>query len=249
MTVEKGLAFQRLDLTGLPDVHELPHDRLRVLWILVAAKRAPALEWLSAAEISRIARDCCSLAIPRQRVAAILQKESSTVAKTKKNKVRMFKIMMSGEDLILSNARRILFIQPSQAFSGLKSIEELFQCLRGGVYVCDPYIDHQSLIVLATWQDVDKIMVLTENVHKEDRVRRDLRFFTQEYGDRLEMRLTSEGRLHDRYVIHEDGMILLGTSLNGLGKKQSFVVALGEDIREHVLSAFKRNWHTARVFG
>ncbi len=33
-------------------------------------------------------------------------------------------------------------------------------------------------------------------------------------------------------------MLLFGTSLNGLGKKQSFIVELGPDVRATVLAAF-----------
>lgn len=43
--------------------------------------------------------------------------------------------------------------------------------------------------------------------------------------------MAAHGVLHDRYAIHDDGMLLFGTSLNGLGLKQTFVVALGQDIR------------------
>ena len=38
---------------------------------------------------------------------------------------------------------------------------------------------------------------------------------------------------------------MIGASLKDLGKKQSFVIALGADIRKAVLVAFNKLWATA----
>jgi len=56
--------------------------------------------------------------------------------------------------------------------------------------------------------------------------------------------------LHDRYryILHEEGMLLLGTSLNGFAKKQSFVVSLGSDIKSATETAFNRMWASATKF-
>jgi len=37
-------------------------------------------------------------------------------------------------------------------------------------------------------------------------------------------------------------MVILGTSLNGFGKKQSFVIQAGPDIRQTLLAEFDHNW-------
>ncbi len=80
------------------------------------------------------------------------------------------------------------------------------------------------------------------NIGKLTAFQRDARAFNKEHGGILDVRVAPQKVLHDRYVIHDDGMALLGTSLNGLGLKQSFVVSLGEDLRSTALRAFDDVW-------
>jgi hypothetical protein len=72
--------------------------------------------------------------------------------------------------------------------------------------------------------------------------------FQRERGGILEVRVLPQGYLHDRYIIHNDGMLLLGASLKDVGKKQSFVVAIGSDVAQSVATAFDGQWQSAAVF-
>lgn len=72
-----------------------------------------------------------------------------------------------------------------------------------------------------------------------------MKAFEREHGVELEVRKALAGVLHDRYAIDDSGMLMFGTSLNGLGLKQSFVVTLGEDLRSAALAAFEATWDTA----
>jgi hypothetical protein len=72
-----------------------------------------------------------------------------------------------------------------------------------------------------------------------------MKAFVTEHGIALDARTLPHGVLHDRFLIHDDGMLMFGTSLNGLGLKQSFVVALGEDIRASVAATFDADWQRA----
>ena len=85
--------FLRVDVSGLPDIHALANERLCVLWVLCAARKDPSLTLLTPAQISDILRDCCEIAISRQRVSAILAKETGTVARIRINGKQHFKIM------------------------------------------------------------------------------------------------------------------------------------------------------------
>jgi hypothetical protein len=58
----------------------------------------------------------------------------------------------------------------------------------------------------------------------------------------------SDKVLHDRYAIDDNGMPMFGTSLNGLGLKQSLVVSLGEDVRLATLAAFEATWDKSAEF-
>ena len=61
----------------------------------------------------------------------------------------------------------------------------------------------------------------------------------------IEVRVALKPDLHDRYIIDADSMLILGTSLNGFGKKQSFITKAGQDIRQTVLKEFRAKWNGA----
>ena len=106
-------------------------------------------------------------------------------------------------------------------------------------------MDGRTLDFLAACESATAIRLLTANISKPNPFARDVAAFNREHGGKLEVRVAAQKTLHDRYIIHDDGLLLLGTSLNGLGKKQTFVVALGPDLRADVSAAFESRWQTA----
>ncbi len=80
------------------------------------------------------------------------------------------------------------------------------------------------------------------NLRNKGVFHRDIRAFTAEHSKALEVRIGLRGQLHDRYLIHAAGALLIGTSLNSLGLKQAVVVALGSDIRASVERSFNDAW-------
>ncbi len=114
--------------------------------------------------------------------------------------------------------------------------------LRGDIRVCDPYVDGATIDMLTHFDQAKSIRLLSMNIKDKGGIARDAKAFIAEHGKPLEIRLGPKGHLHDRYVIHNDGMLLVGTSLNSIGLKQSFVASLGEDIRASVLRSFDEAW-------
>lgn len=73
----------------------------------------------------------------------------------------------------------------------------------------------------------------------------DLAAFNRQFGGKMQARTVPKQKLHDRYVLHNSGMILLGASLKDVGKAPSFVVALGPDLTNAVSVHFGEAWKTA----
>lgn len=118
----------------------------------------------------------------------------------------------------------------------------MFGSLTGDISVCDPYVDGRTLDMLAHLDQARSIRLLSMKIDKPSGIVRDAKAFVAEHRKPLTIRLGQQGQLHDRYVIYDDGMLLVGTSLNSIGLKQSFVVVLGEDIRASVLRSFDDAW-------
>jgi hypothetical protein len=108
-------------------------------------------------------------------------------------------------------------------------MELVLSKLKGGVKVCDPYIDNKTLDFHAECRTAADIGLLTANVYEGAKVRRDLAAFAKEHKTKIELRVAPAGLLHDRYIIHDSGM-------------------LGEDIRAATLRAFDAVWAKASAF-
>jgi len=143
----------------------------------------------------------------------------------------------------------VTFIEPSQALSRIREVESLLAECDGVVSICDPYVDGRTLDFLANCRSVSEILLLTMNINKPAPFRRDLQAFRQEHSTiPIEVRTGPQGVLHDRYLVDDKRMLIFGTSLNSLGKKQSFVIAAGEDLRRVVLAEFQRVWQQSTVW-
>jgi hypothetical protein len=246
MTTNGDIAegFRALDPDGPPALSELD-ERRQIFWVLRAGKERFGIDSMTPTEISTVLRDAFGVLVSRQRIEATLGSEKGTVAKRKKDKKRAYQLMASGSDELDVAGKVVLFIEPSRAFTGVRAAHLLLAEFRGDVRVCDPYADTRTLDMLAECEKADSIRLLTHNVKKPTGFKQAVTAFEKEHGVPIEIRLAPPGILHDRYAIHDDGMLLFGTSLNSLGMKQAFVVAVGDDIRATVLGAFEATWQNS----
>jgi len=154
--------------------------------------------------------------------------------------------MQKGEDEVLAIDTQPVFVDPENALSSIRKVEGIFELLKGDLLVCDTYVDHKTFDYLALAHKATSIKLLTENVQNETRFRRDLAAFTKQYKIPIEVRQTTG--LHDRYVIYPSGMLLFGSSIKDIGKKQSLVVRLPTSFGTEMAKAFGRKWNAATKF-
>jgi len=235
--------FANANVDDLPNPHELD-DRLRAFWVLRVGQIV-GLDVMTPAEVSTVLRDVYSIDVPRQRVEGILSHESGTVAKRKKNRKKAYQLMGTGSKQLDTIGTAVTFIEPTQAFTKLREVHAILGSVTGELRVCDPYVEMRTLDMLAQCEKADAIQLLTVNVKQPAGFKQAMKAFGTEHGIALDVRTLPPGVLHDRFLIHDDGMLMFGTSLNGLGLKQSFVVALGEDIRASVVATFDADWQRA----
>lgn len=234
------------DTDGFPAVRGLS-EADQVLWLLAVAKERLGVAWVRSGEVAVALRDVFGVHIPRQRVQALLAVDRRRVAMNRRGGIRTFQIMQAGLDDLLAKGPDVLFIEPDKALTALRSVEALMQAFRGVLRFCDPYVEAASLDLLAQATGVSEIRLLTVNIGKPQVFARDLAAFRKEHPAKIDVRQAVAGTLHDRYAIDDSRMLLFGTSLNGLGKKQSFIVEVGPDMRSNATSAFDREWSKATV--
>jgi hypothetical protein len=212
--------------------------------VLHVAKEHLGIAWMSAPQVSEVLRDVYGINVSRQRAYSLMAADKNVVAHRTVKGRHEFQVMKAGSDAVTA-AQSVIFVEPAAALSRLREVQDLFGGLEGEISVCDPYVDSATIDMLAHLDQASSIRLLSMNIKDKGAIVRDAKAFTAEHKKPLIVRLGPKGHLHDRYIIHDDGMLLVGTSLNSIGLKQSFVVTLSEDIRGSVLRSFDEVWNKA----
>jgi hypothetical protein len=242
MTMPSATEYQQ---TGpLPDLHTFDSERLKVFWILAdEARRNPDGLLSSYAIAQRLEREH-RVDVPRHRVDAILRKERKTVLRRVRGATEYWKLMRAGEIELETPSDVATFIDPQKAFTSRLRVYEILSGLVGHLRFCDPYVDSSVLESLASCSKATTIKLLTSRIQSLS-FGADLAAFNKEFQGRIQVRSVSKQKLHDRYILHNSGMILFGASLKDIGKAPSFVVALGPDLTEAVSDHFENAWNSA----
>ena len=139
----------------------------------------------------------------------------------------------------------VVFIQPENALTGVRQVQDLMGTRAGLVQVCDPYLAPRTPDYLAQLTSASEVRVLTRNIDKENTLKRDLKSLALELGVPVEIRRVGSRVLHDRYLIDDTDMLILGTSFNGIGLKQSMVVTAVRwvpDLSPRVVGLSPQGW-------
>jgi hypothetical protein len=240
--------FQGVNLGDIPPIAVYDTDRQRVLWVLRVAKECLDQAWVSPGDIASVLRDAYGLVIPRQRIPSVLTGGSAAVARRKVMGRYVYQVMQPGLQELDAAPETVTFVDPAQALTHIRRVEALLAERHGTASICDPYVDGRTLDFIAECVNADHVRLLTEKISKPQPFGRDLKAFIQQHAHLpIEVRRAQPGTLHDRYLIDSDSMMIFGTSLNSFGRKQSFVILAGEDVRRVVLAEFDRLWTTATV--
>ena len=230
----------------LPDIHALSRVLDRALWALANSK-SEGDDYISAAEVAKRLTDVHKIATDESAVRMAFKRAPKALVHAKKQDGgTTYAIMKEGERYLLSvGGPRVVLIEPDKAYSSRRKVEEFFQSCTGLIRICDPYVDAKTLDPLTAVPKGSEIRLLTSNVYDSARVWREIEAYNKEYSI-LGVRV-SQDSLHDRYIILKEKLWLVGQSLNGLGKREAFIINLGQDMRSQMEAVFDRRWATSPV--
>ena len=227
--------------------HLLSSNKLRAYWALDQLENEGS-DRFSIGDIVRYLIEKKEISTSPQAIRYALQVEKSATNKNMKG----YKLMQEGREQLqaIGQHEEVVFIESGKPFTA-KNVElkGLFSSFTGIVRIADPYLDLNTLDVL--FKVMNKNMetrILTNRVIDKPKgvFGRHLAELRQE-GYRIEVGVYSSSDLHDRYIMDDDSFWLSGNSLNHLGKKESFIVKLDEDIRQSMIAAFNHRWTVAAM--
>jgi hypothetical protein len=227
------------------DPNSFEEPVLQALAVLLIHKQDK--QWMTAAEISKELRDQHGIGLHWKKIESAFEDNPSAVSRRKESKQWHFRILRAGEELLGAAQSSILFIDPTQAVKATLSLHDFFSKLKGTARVCDAYLDNTTMEHLHALDKSVTVQLLTKNVKDSGPLRRIVGAWKSE-GRTLEIRVDGSAPLHDRYIIDDSIMTILGTSLNGFGKKQCFIIQTGPDLRAVVLPVFDGLWKSATVW-
>jgi hypothetical protein len=204
-------------------------------------------DWLTAGEISSSLLKDHGVSLHWKTIETILSGKPKFVARRKKNKKWQFTIASAGQEQVSSGNNPILFVNPVKAVQAVLSLHQFLADLKGSVRICDPYLDLLTVQHLEAFAAATAIRPLTYKISDTPTLRLALTALGSQ-GKQVEVRKPTSDILHDRYVIDDVSMLILGTSLNSFGKKQCFVIKAGQDIRTALLNNFNHIWNAATVW-
>lgn len=221
------------------DVHSLPNLSLKAYWVLDSLTTSEK-DRFSSADIANFLIEKIGINTSRQAVEYALKKESGACNKSKQG----YKLMQKGKDALM-NQNKVIFIDAGKPFAAKNfTIKEILGTGYKELSICDPYVDINTLdIVYRNFLKGIPIRIMTTNVidKPSGSFQRQLADLNKE-GYKVEVRTYKNSALHDRYIINDKHFWLCGNSLNYIGNKESFIVLLGDDIRQNMFATFNTRW-------
>lgn len=228
------------------DPHSLELNKLKAFWAIDQLTNDDS-DRFSCGEIAKFLIEHVGINISRQAVEYGLKSDKKATHKNTKG----YKLMEPGRrqlKSLLPKSDQIIMIEAGKPFSAKNvMIKEIFDSLEGPICISDPYVDLKTLdLIFINLKPGLSVKLLTANVNDKPTgsFKRHLEEMRKE-GVLIEVAIYSKSELHDRYIFDDGVFWLSGNSLNGLGMKESFLVCLGEDIRQSMQATFNSRWKVA----
>jgi hypothetical protein len=145
----------------------------------------------------------------------------------------------------------IAFIEAGKPRTAHLEIKTLLEALPDEIRICDPYYGAGSLFRLDPISSKSVRFLTKSPDSKETKtgvLPRALTEFVREHPT-VEFREASTNDLHDRFIVCESELLLLGHGLKDIGNKESFLVRLDRSIAadtiDQVIKSFDAKWAMA----
>jgi hypothetical protein len=145
----------------------------------------------------------------------------------------------------------VCYVQAGKPWTAQLQLEKIFENVSGGLRICDPFYGRRSLLSLDLLNHCKPIKFLTSRADSGETqtIESALLAWKKEHGD-VDFRRSAGRDSHDRFVLSEHELILLGHGLKDVGSKDSFIIRISRDIAgdmiDTVREAFDKRWQEAK---
>lgn len=253
-------ALSKASLDGFPNQKNLDSPLDKALWALWVLRdyfehNAHDFSSVSSAEISDIL-ETRGIALTELQVERALARAGDRVHRKKihgdDSHRTYYKIMNNGKDYLrdkyTDSGMRVCVADGNKPWSDRHlTFADLAAELKGRICVLDKFYGVATLGILHHFKNAKVIHFLTAKTNESTAVfKKELEIFKKEFPA-LEVRIyPNQHELHDRYILTQNAVLIVGHGIKDLGTKESFVLLLtGEiaaDMRVTLLEKFDERW-------
>jgi hypothetical protein len=244
-------SIRKLRSDSLPDIHDLRSPLHLSLWILAAAREAGWERPLTVNEI-RMMLEELEVAISNIQITKALSRAGSKVIRTELGKDCAFKIAFEGrtvlKNLIGQGDIVVLYAEPGKPWKAKKDLKALAESMKGELLVTDRYYGVKTLYTLEILADrKERVRFITAETGENPRKLSGLIHDLVRDKPNLEVRIYPKRyELHDRHILGDDAILLIGHGIKDLGGSESFMVLLpaklAGDVMSMARSCFEDRW-------
>lgn len=237
--------------------HALAAESSPLLLSLAAlelADREAGVQRLTAKDIVACL-EAAGVAVKRTSVVRALARAGNKISTSKdESGDTSYRLMTQGrrdvEQLLAKDSLSVVRIEGGKPHTARQHLGELLAQLTGIIRICDPYYGQRTLETLDYLSRATSIRFLTSRTNESGlKVRGAFNDFAKERKNVEFGVLNPPNDLHDRYVLAEDSLLLVGHGLKDIGGKESFVVRidrnLAPDLLDTLIASFDARWPTA----
>jgi hypothetical protein len=248
-------SFASLDKTIKDVLADTESPRVLAFLILYLAKVRFSTNSLSAEHIVAYL-ESAGVAVKRKSIGHALSGAKGFVSRNINEDDEVFyKLMIRGEReaekiLSISSGLAVLRIEAGQPRQARIKLGEILDHLSSVVRICDPYYGVGTLDSLDLIPKNCDVRFITQKTNESTRtISGALRDFYKE-RPRTELRSASQAlKLHDRYIITKQQIMILGHGIKDIGNKESFVIVLDRvfvpNLIDELIISFDRDWVAA----
>jgi len=245
--------FKSVNVSDFPDFYNYAKPLEQGLWVLWVSKEKLQIRKLTAEQISLILREIKEVSIDEKSIVTSFNRAKKKIHSYKEDDTIYYEIMKAGKEFLLAhektNTVTTFYFEPDKKYSSKRLLSTtILSNLKGELRVVDPYCNLRTLDIMSGVKNKVLFMTKLNNINKQkdrNKFLRELQDFKSEHTN-IEVRNYPNNDLHDRYIVTDDLIIILGHSIKDLGGKESFAIVLNKssskNIHEALIENFNRRW-------
>lgn len=247
------------DLSRYPDPVE--DDPLFLgLWTLIIVKEKAHVRSLTAKTISNILLELKELDVDKLAIIRAFagSNKASGGKKVRASKVASqtyYEILAAGKRLMreaLPREKDVLFFSGARSWSDVNNeLPKIIKRLRGNLCVVDPFYGNGTFPILALFGKQNEIRFLSSTLGSRESAdistfKNNLKRFLAEFKNIQIKTYGTPGmpmELHDRYIIADNALVVIGHGIKDLAFKESFVIYLDEKLVSSFLPTLRKTFN------